>query len=79
MPSIHQDLHDFVEFATRRLKSGEAAPASVEELVARWRQDAESTEAVADVRQGLADEVAGKAQSTTEAFADIRRRLGISP
>ena len=78
MPSIHQDLHDFVEFATRRLKSDETA-ASVEELVARWRQDAESTEAVADVRQGLADEVAGKAQSATEAFADIRRRLGISP
>jgi hypothetical protein len=78
MPSIQKDLQDFVEFAARRLNSGETAPASVEELVARWRQDAESAEAVADVRQGLADEVAGKAQPAVEAFADIRRQLGIT-
>ena len=38
----------------------------------------EYAEAVADVRQGIADEAACKAQPLSDAFAEVRRQLGIA-
>lgn len=75
--SITSELQNFVRFATRRIEQGDNAE-SLEELVEQWRRDSEFVEAVADVRQGLADDAADRAESASTAFADIRRQLGIS-
>ena len=75
--SIKNELQDFVQFASHRVERGEACE-SVEALVQQWRSDAEYSEAVADVRQGLADDAQGKAMPLSDAFADVRRQLGIT-
>ena len=75
--SIQAELQEFVRFASRRAEQG-ADFSSVEELVKHWRQNSEFTEAVADVRQGILDEAAGKSQPLSEAFAEVRNKLGIA-
>lgn len=74
--SIQSELRDFVQFASRRVESGDDR-SSLEELVKQWREAAEYNEAVADVRQGIIDDAQGKAQPLADAFADVRRKLGI--
>ncbi len=75
--SIQTELLDFVQFASQRVQSGDES-SSLEELVKQWRRDHEYAAAVADVRQGMEDDAAGKAQPIDDAFADMRRKLGIS-
>ncbi len=74
--SLKHDLQDFVQFATRRIEGG-VGNESVEDLVLQWRRDSEYAAAVADVRQGLADDVRGQSESVPVVFDDIRRRLEI--
>jgi hypothetical protein len=75
--SIQSELRDFVQFASIRVQSGDNE-LSVEELVRQWRQTTEYAQAVADVSQGVSDAAQGKAQPISEAFADVRKKLGIS-
>lgn len=75
--SIQAELRDFVQFASSRVQSGDD-DLSVEELVRQWRRATEYAQAVADVRQGVSDAAQGKAQPIPEAFADVRKKLGIS-
>ena len=75
--TIQYELQEFVQFATRRIASGQAAR-TVEELVQQWRGDSDYLQAIADVRQGIADEAAGRAVSVSEAFASIRGQVGIA-
>lgn len=75
--SIQSELRDFVQFASIRVQSGDDK-LSVEELVRQWRQTTEYAQAVADVSQGVSDAAQGKAQPISEAFADVRKKLGIS-
>ncbi len=75
--TIQFELQQFVQFATRRIASGQTAR-TVEDLVQQWRGDAESLQAIADVRQGMADDADGRAVSVTEAFANIRRQARIA-
>ena len=75
--SIESELRDFVQFASSRVQSGDDG-LSVEELVRQWRQTTEFAQTVADVRQGITDAAKGKAQPISEAFADVRRKLGIA-
>lgn len=75
--SIQSELRDFVQFASRLVENGDDG-SSLEELVRQWRQDAEYNKAVADVRQGIIDDAQGKAQPLADAFADVRRKLGIA-
>lgn len=68
------ELEPFVEqeFATGRY-------ATREEVVVQalcWLRD-ERHEAVAGIKQGLADVAAGRTQSVAEAFADIRKEFGV--
>lgn len=74
--STQSELRDFVQFASRRVESGDDH-SSLEELVRQWRQGSEYAEALADVRQGIIDDAQGKAQPLADAFADVRRKLGI--
>ena len=75
--SIQAELRDFVQFASRRVEGGDNR-LSLEELVRQWRLVTECAEAVADVKQGIIDDAQGKAQPLSNAFGDIRRKLGIS-
>ena len=75
--SIQSELRDFVQFASRRVESGDDR-SSLEELVTQWRQGIEYAETVADVRQGIIDDAQGKAQPLADAFADVRKKLGIA-
>ena len=76
-PSIKNELQDFVQFATRRVEHGEGGE-SVEDLVQLWRNETEYAEAVEDVHQGLMDDADGRAEPIADAFATIRRQLGIA-
>ncbi len=75
--SIQAELRDFVQFAASRVQTGDDG-LSVEELVRQWRQTTEFAHTVADVRQGITDAAQDKAQPISEAFADVRRKLGIA-
>ncbi|MCE2797857.1 MAG: hypothetical protein ACK5A1_13305 [Planctomyces sp.] len=74
--SIKHQLNDFVEFASRRIETGSDV-SSLEELFQQWRNDPEYSEAVDDVRQGIADAANGLAEPVAKVFSDIRRQLGI--
>ncbi len=74
---IDVELQSFGQFATSRIECGDAGE-SVEDLVQQWRSDSEQAEVVGDVRQGLPDDAEGRAESVADAFADIRRHLGIA-
>ena len=76
-PSIQSELQAFVRFASRHVEQG-ADFSSVEELVKHWRQNSEYAEAVADMRQGILDGAACKSQPLSDAFAEVRNRLGIA-
>lgn len=75
--SIQTELRDFVQFASTRVQTGDDG-LSLEELVRQWRQTTDYAQAVADVSQGVSDATQGKAQPISEAFADVRKKLGIS-
>ena len=75
--SIQSELQEFVRFASRHVEQG-ADFSSVEELVKHWRQNSEYVEAVADVRQGILDEAECKSQPLSDAFAEVRKKLGIA-
>lgn len=68
------ELEPFIEqeFATGRY-------ATREEVIVqaiRWLYE-ERQEAASGIKQGLDDVVAGRTQTVTEAFADIRKEFGI--
>lgn len=77
-PAVIHEFEHFVQFATRCINEGSSA-ASVEELVELWRLDAESAAVIADVRQGLIDHQNGLGEPAKKTFADLRRRLGMTP
>ena len=77
MPATKQELESFHRFASEKC----AAPpvdASLEDLLALWRQDCEYSETVNDVRQGLRDYDAGTGQALAVAFQDVRANLGFA-
>jgi hypothetical protein len=74
--SIQTELRDFVQFASTRVQTGDDG-LSLEDLVRQWRQSTEYAQAVTDVRQGITDAAHGKAKPISEAFADVRQKMGI--
>ena len=77
MPATRQELDSFHRFASDKCAARDA-DASLEELLALWRQAREYSETVEDVRQGLSDHAAGKGQSLAEAFQEVRADLGLT-
>ena len=75
--SIQSELRDFVQFASSRVANGEDR-LSFEDLVRQWRQTSEFTKTIEDVRGGITDAAQGKAQPISDAFAEVRRKLGIA-
>ena len=74
--TIQVEFQEFVQFATRRIERGEAGE-TVEDLVQQWRVGVDYAQTVADIRQGITDEACGRAVSVSEAFANVRRQVGI--
>ena len=77
MPTTKQELDRFHRFASEKC----AVPpvdASLEDLLALWRQDCEYSETVEDVRQGLRDYDAGTGQALTDVCQDVRANLGFA-
>ncbi|MDA0586827.1 MAG: hypothetical protein O2820_07110 [Planctomycetota bacterium] len=76
MTVTRQQLDSFHRFASEQIRLQPAA--SLDELLDQWRREAEQTEAVADIQQGLQDYADGKARHVAEAFADVRHRTGLT-
>ncbi|MGD9858310.1 MAG: hypothetical protein AB7U20_25495 [Planctomycetaceae bacterium] len=68
------DLQQFYDFALAEINNGGVS--SLDQCLRDWR---EYQETVAAIREGLGleDSAAGRTQSVDEAFADIRRELGL--
>lgn len=69
------DVDDFRQFALELIDREDVT--SLEECVRRWGDRREYNETVEAIREGLADAAAGRSQPVEEAFADIRRELGL--
>ncbi len=69
------DLDDFREFAIEAINNGDVA--TLAECVRLWEDHRDYEETVAAIREGLEDSAAGRTQPVDEAFADIRRELGL--
>lgn len=77
MPATRQELDSFHRFASERFADC-GADASLEELLAIWRQAREYAETVADVREGLKDYDAGEGRSLADTFQEVRTDLGLA-
>jgi len=75
MSLTRADLDNFRDYAIELIKQDDAI--SLEDCVRRWEDRREYEESVAAIREGLADSAAGRTQTVEEAFADIRRELGL--
>lgn len=75
MPVIQEQLTDFHEFPASKLSNGGAD--SMQQLFDDWQAQREYEETVADVRGGLSDVKAGRVKPVEQAFADIRKKLGL--
>ena len=76
MAITKDDLRDFNRFADEKLESGGAN--SLVELAGEWEaQRREMEETVVDIRTSHADIDAGRITSVTNAFADVRKELGL--
>lgn len=76
MTISREDLSAFHQFAAAKVDCGEVE--SLIDLAAEWQATREMQEAAADVRASLDDIEAGRVEPLAEAFADIRRQLGLS-
>ena len=77
MPTTKQELDSFHRFASEKFVV-RPVDASLEELLALWRQDCEYSETVDAIRQGLLDYDAGKGQALADAFQDVSTNLGLT-
>ncbi|MCA9027344.1 MAG: hypothetical protein KDA86_19195 [Planctomycetaceae bacterium] len=75
MSLTRADLDDFHEFALGLIE--EDGSCSLGDCVRRWEDHKVYEASVAAIREGLADSAAGRSQTVEEAFADIRRELGL--
>jgi len=76
MPVTKQDIEEFGRFAKKRLDNDDVE--SLVDLVRLWEAERrEYEETVADVRAGIADYDAGHGKEAKEAFAEIRKQMGL--
>jgi hypothetical protein len=76
MAVTKDDLRDFTRFANEKLRNGGAN--SLVELAGEWEsQRREMEETIADIRQGHLDIDAGKVMPVADAFAEVRKEIGL--
>ena len=76
MAITQDDLQSFNQFATERLKNGDAG--SLEELVQQWRVVREREEVNAAIRRGIADVDAGRTRPLDEFWDEFSQKHNIS-
>ncbi len=74
MSMTQQEIENFAQFARQRLDQ-ESSSLSLEECLRKWREEIEESEAIDDVRQGMADHAAGLAEPLQQTFESLRRDL----
>jgi hypothetical protein len=77
MSVTRQELASFHQFASEKLDHG-GTDSTLEDLLRLWRQEQEYAKTVEDIREGIEDYAAGKAEPLAKAFRDIRRDLGLA-
>ncbi len=68
------DLENFHHYVGKQLASKSTCSMSPEEVVARWREEQETLDAI---REGLADIDAGRTKTIEEFDRDFRKRYGL--
>ena len=76
MPLTRDELDSFHQFASARLDNGRVR--SLEDGLRQWRAAREEEEAIADIREGLAQADAGLLRPFREVDAELRAKYGIS-
>jgi predicted transcriptional regulator len=76
MAVTQDDLQSFNEFASEKLKNGDAG--SLEELVQQWRVDREREEVNAAIQRGIADVDAGRTRPLEEFWDEFSQKHNIS-
>ena len=75
MAVTKDDLQAFKCFADEKLANGGAD--SISDLVRQWEAQRESQETIADILESHADIEAGRVKPLDEAFADVRKKIGL--
>ena len=72
------DIDAFQQFAKQELGKAAGKGHSLRQLLNEWEMKRESEATAEDIWQGLTDLEAGRGKSAAQAFADVRRKLGLS-
>ena len=76
MAVTKDDLRDFHRFADEKLNNGGVQ--SIVELAGQWEaQRREMEETVENIHESHADIEAGRVSGVADAFADVRKQLGL--
>jgi|GEM_PF-4766582 len=67
------DIDAFGRFAKQQLHA--TTGLSLQQLLAKWEQDRETSAVANDIQQGLKDIEAGKGRSVAETFEAVRKSL----
>jgi predicted transcriptional regulator len=76
MSLTHADIADFSHFASQQIGNG-GSEFTLAQLAIRWQAAKERNEAVAAIREGLADIDAGRTQDAFEFVAEMRSKYNI--
>lgn len=71
------ELESFHQFAASALASAEVE-VTLEDLVARWREQQHEEETIASIQRGIADAEAGRTRPLSQVDSEIRQELGFS-
>ena len=76
MTVTKDDLQAFNRFADEKLTNGGGD--SLVDIVRQWEAERESQETIADILESHADIEAGRVKPLDEAFADVRKKMGLT-
>ena len=69
------EIDEIRDFAIRKVKNGGVG--SLAECLRLWEDQREHEESIAALKESLEDSAAGRTKPVDQAFADIRRELGL--
>jgi predicted transcriptional regulator len=77
MPVTQDQIDDFHQFATARLKSG-GTELTIDDLLIEWDSTRNRDEINEAIREGLADIEAGRTRPAAEVTEELRRKYNIT-
>ncbi|MFV2067986.1 MAG: hypothetical protein ACC645_13515 [Pirellulales bacterium] len=76
MAITEEDIDAFQQFAKQQIGNA-ATNLSLQQLLSAWEMKRELEETADAIRQGISDIEAGKGKPVAQAFADVRKKLGL--